>query len=234
MENNNDNAYQEWLVSVQSQSYQKVCRDIFLRFLKFLKEKEGFDNPTGDLILKQHKENRKSDDNKTKYYFDDLIPKFSQWLLENRDITHNSAVNLAVPIKGFFKYHREPLNVQPSDMTRIRETRKKFHMFTQDELSKMVRVGNIQEKAVILLGKDLGIRNGDFSALKRQPLLEAYKDQNGEFPIEFQIETEKEGVMSVGHVSEETWQALNDYWVNVPESEFIFPSNNGHIKQKIG
>ena len=128
MEKTRDKAYAEWLESSQSKSYQKVRRDTFLRFLKFLKE-QGFKNPTGDSILKQHKENRKLDDNKIKYQFDDLIPKFSQWLLDTRDITHNSAVNLAVPIKGFFRYHREPLKGQVSAITTIKETRKKYHIF---------------------------------------------------------------------------------------------------------
>jgi len=176
---NKDQAYREWLESSQSQSYQKVRRDIFPRFLKFLEE-NGFENPTGDSILERHKQNRKSDDNKIKYQFDDLIPKFSQWLLDKGkgDIIHNSAVNLAVPIKGFFKFHREPLRVQVSAITTIKETVKKFHTFTQTELQRMFRVADIEEKAVILLGKDLGIRVGDFIELKRKPILEAFKDSN--------------------------------------------------------
>jgi len=44
LEENKDQAYTEWLESSQSKSYQKVRRDIFLRFLKFLKE-QGFQKP---------------------------------------------------------------------------------------------------------------------------------------------------------------------------------------------
>jgi len=50
--------------------------------------------------------------------------------------------------------------------------------------------------------------------------LEAYRDQKGEFPIELEIETEKEGVIAVVHIMQETWEALNDYWSNAPESNF--------------
>ena len=62
-----------------------------------------------------------------------------------------------------------------------------------------------------MLGKDLGIRVGDFVKLKRKPLKEAFKDQDGVFSIEFQIETEKEGVVAMGHIMEETWHILQLY-----------------------
>ncbi len=40
----------------------------------------------------------------------------------------------------------------------------------------MVQVGDLAEKTVILLGVCLGLRSGDFSSLKRKPIIEAYKD----------------------------------------------------------
>ena len=98
LEEKKDQAYKEWLESSQSKSYQKVRRDIFLRFHKFLEE-QGFQNPTGTSLLERHIENRKSTDNKKKYEIDDLIPKFSQWLIDTCGVTHNSAVNMAVPSK---------------------------------------------------------------------------------------------------------------------------------------
>jgi len=124
-------------------------------FLEFLKE-QGWQNPTGDSMLERHVMNRKSDDNKTKYEIDDLIPKFVSWLKE-KGITHNSAVNMAVPIRGFFKYHREPLKVQKSSGTTLKETKKKYHIFAKEELARMVKLGDLQERAVILLAKDEGI-----------------------------------------------------------------------------
>jgi hypothetical protein len=198
--------------------------------LDFLKE-QGWENISGDILLERHKQNRKSDDNKTKYELDDLIPKFIQWLKENKGMKHNSAINTSVPIRGFFKFHREPLRVQKSSNTTYKETKKKYHIFTQEELQRMVKLGDIEEKAIILLGKDLGVRVGDFIEIKRSPILEAFKDQKGEFPIEFEIETTKEGILSVGHISQETWEALQDYWSNMPQSEFVFPSNGSHISE---
>jgi len=230
MSHQNDKAYIEWLESIGSANYQRNCQNSFLTFLEFLRG-QGWKEPTGDMILERHKQNRKSEDSKTKYEIDDLIPKFTQWLIEAKGMKHNSAINTATPLRGFFNFHREPLKVQRSTYTTYKETKKKYHVFTQEELQRMVKLATVEEKAIILLGKDLGIRVGDFIELKRSLILEAYKDQKGEFPIEFEIETQKEGVVSVGHASQETWEALNDYWSNIPQSEYVFPSNGSHISE---
>ena len=230
MSHQKDKAFIQWLESISSEEYKRSCQKSFLTFLDFLKE-QGWENISGDMILERHKQNRKSDENKIKYEIDDFVPKFVQWLKEQRGLEHNSAINTSVPIRGFFKYHRESLRIQKSSNTIYKETKKKFHIFTQEELSRMVKLGDVEEKAIILLGKDLGIRVGDFIELKRSPILEAYKDQKGEFPIEFEIETTKEGVVSIGHVTQETYEALNDYWSNMPQSEYAFPSNGSYISE---
>jgi hypothetical protein len=51
-------------------------------------------------------------------------------------------------VKSFFKYHREPLQIQGKKM-HIIETKKRFHAYTKDELVKMVQVGDLEEKAII-------------------------------------------------------------------------------------
>lgn len=223
-----DKAFTDWLESISKPSYQQGRRDTFLIFLDYLREKEGWENPTGDKVLQKHVENRKSDDKKAKFYFDDLLPKFVDWLKEERGVSHNSAVSLSTHVRGFFAYHRDPLKIRKGKIQRI-EKAKRYHVFKQSELRDMVRVANVEEKPVILLGKDEGLRVGDFVSQKREPILEAYTDSSGEFPLEFEIETEKEGIVAVAHLMQETWTALLDYWKTVPESEYVFPSNGGYI-----
>ena len=218
-----DLALSEWL-DKQRGRYQQKCRSGFSRFMRFIQEKYGWEHVTGDIILSRHTENRKADDKKVKYFFDDLIPPFILWI-ESIGNSHNSAVVQAATVKSFFKYHREPLQVQ--GRIRFRETKKRYHAYNKDELVKMVQVGDLEEKAIILLGVQLGIRVGDFVSLKRKPILEAYQDSNGDFPLEFEVETEKEGVISIGHISKEVYETLQLYWKSVPESEYVFPSNNG-------
>lgn len=225
-ERNEDVAFNEWLDSQEGQ-YKQRCRRTFLKFMAFIKDKYNWKEVSGDIILSKHIENRKSDDKKIKYFFDDLIPSFVMWV-EAKGPSHNFAVVQAAMVKSFFKYHREPLQVQGKKMNFV-ETKKRFHAYSKDELLSMVRVGDLEEKAVIMLGVQLGIRVGDFVSLKRKPIIEAYKDSNGDFPLEFEIETEKEGVVSLGHISKEVYDILQLYWASKPESEFVFPSNGGHV-----
>jgi integrase len=130
-------------------------------------------------------------------------------------------------VRSFFKFHREPLVVQK----RIKsiEVKKQYHTFTKDELVKMVQVGDLDEKALIMLGVQLGIRVGDFVSLQRKPILEAYLNSNGIFPLQFEIETEKEGVLSICHISKDVYEMLKIYWAQAPKSEYAFPSNNGRV-----
>jgi hypothetical protein len=233
-----DKAFMDWLKGITKESYQIYCRDAFIVFLQYLRDVEGWKEPTGDLVIQQHYDNRKSDDKPTKYYFDNLLPMFVDWLekeynnprTKQKSMNHNSAVSLSGAVRGFFRFHREELKVQRGKI-QYEEKAKGYHTFKQKELAEMVRVANVQEKAIILLGKDEGIRVGDFVAQKRHRILEAYKDSEGQFPLEFEVETEKRGVVAVAHILEETWLALQDYWKSAPESRYIFPSNEGYISE---
>jgi len=219
-----DIALKEWLDG-QEGEYRDKCRYAFAKFTEFVKEKTTWENVNGDLVLRRHTENRKSDDKKVKFYFDDLAPAFVNWV-EAKGTSHNYAVFQLGMVRGFFKYHREPLQVIRGKVKTV-EVKKRYHAYQFDELVKMVQVGDLEEKAAIMLGVQLGIRVGDFVALKRKPILEAYRNSNGVFPIEFEIMTEKENVISIGHITKEVYDTLQLFWASIPDSDYCFPSNNG-------
>ncbi len=83
-----------------------------------------------------------------------------------------------------------------------------------------------------MLGVQLGIRVHDFVSMKRDFLFEVYQNANGEFPLEFEIETEKEKVISIGHMSKEVYEALQSYWATKPDSAYAFPSNGKNISDQ--
>jgi integrase len=226
MEHSKDEALEQWVNNLEG-DYKYRCQKAFLKFIEFLKDSQNWKEASGDTILAKHLENRKSDDKKIKYYFDDLIPSFIAWY-KNKGPSHNFIVVQAGMVQSFFKYHREPLQIQSKRMRRI-EVKKRYHAYTRDELVRMVQVGNLEEKAIIMLGVQLGIRVGDFISLKRHPIIEAYKDSNGVFPLEFEIETKKEGVISIGHISKDVYQTLQLLWASKPKSEYVFPSDGGRF-----
>ena len=123
-----DQALEKWLSS-QHGRYRQKCEASFNKFQAFLKEKYGL-NLNGDTLLAQHVANRKSEDKKVKYFVDDLIPPFMAWLEEKN--AHNSPVVQSGMVRGFFKYHRERLEVQ--SRIGFNETKKRYHAYTRDEL----------------------------------------------------------------------------------------------------
>lgn len=220
-----DKALNDWLVR-QKGRYKQKCHSSFNKFMAFIKERLGWTEVSGDIILAKHVENRKSEDKRVKYLFDDLIQPFMTWIEEHGN-SHNSAVVQVGMVRGFFKYYRERLEVQ--DPIGFNETKKRYHAYTRDELVKMVEVGDLESRALIMLGVQLGIRVNDFVSMKRQPIIEAYQNANGEFPLEFEIETSKEKVISIGHISKEVYDSLQLYWASIPPSEYVFPWSETHI-----
>jgi integrase len=216
-----DESITNWLDTL-SASYRNRAKYGFKRFFEFLRS-EGWEEVTGELIINKHFENRRSEDRTTKFYFDDLMPKFLKYLV-SQGLTNNSAVVTVNSVRGFFKYHREPLQVHRGRIQR-REVRRKWHTPSIDELRQMVQIADLEEKAILMTGKDLGVRVGDFISLKRKPILDTYEFQQDDFPLEFEIETAKEGIVAIGHIMKETWDVLQLYWQSMPESEYVFPTN---------
>lgn len=222
-----DEAFELW-IAAQKHGYGLKCRLAFIKFERFLKEKYGLEM-NGESILAKHKENRKSEDAQVKYFFDDSIPVFINWI-EAKGSTHNSAFVQSGMVRGFFKKYRLRLEIQDKNAKQFNEVKKRYHIYTRDELVKMVEVGDLEARALILLGAELGIRVNDFVTLKRQFIMEAYQNSNGEFPLEFEIATEKENVIAIGHISKEVYEALQYYWASLKlESEWAFPYNGSHI-----
>lgn len=233
-----DTAFIEWL-EAQKKGYQKICRNSMMDYIEFL-ESEGL-TFTPTQILQKHKQNRKQDDNKVRYWFDDTIVRFVEYLKQTRNLSHNSAIANASSLRGFFSFHREPLQIRKSDKGKVsfEETTKKYHCFRHHELVKMVSVAGLEEKSVLTLGTCEGIRVSDFVSQLRQPILDAFEDSKDSegiphFPIEWEILTEKEKTVAVAHITEDAWEILKAYWNTMEDSKYVFPSNGSHISTDRG
>ncbi len=132
-----DEALTSWFESLSS-GYKYRAKYSMKTFFKFLFS-QGWNDVSGDLVLERHVENRKSDDKKVKYYFDDLLPVFVKWIVKDREVAHNTAVTSAHTVRGFFRHHREPLQIQNGKIKTV-EKRKRWHSFSKEDLSKMVQV----------------------------------------------------------------------------------------------
>ena len=109
------------------------------------------------------------------------------------------------------------------------------YMLTNDDIAKMVLVGNLREKYIVLQGKSFGLRAGDFASLTygcfRSVNLE---DEAPIFLGEFQ--TQKEGVTAFPFIDSDALpilKAVLDSNKNKPDSERIVTVNEDELSSII-
>jgi integrase len=102
----------------------------------------------------------------------------------------------------------------------------KSYPLTIEDIRKMFAVGDLRERVILALAKDLGIRIGDFVQIKKVDL----PDLNQEPPIPFDIMTHKEEVGAKGHLSTETVELLKTYLPTIKDkpNPHLFPTNGKH------
>ena len=175
-----DKATEEWL-NAQKKSTKPVYKTYWNYFLEFV-------GLTGDQIL----ESRKAD---KEFAWQKRVMEFKNWLI-SKGQGENSAKTAANAVRGFFQYHRLPLQFRRSESTKLSEAKRKYedYKFSREDLQKMNEVADLMEKYVIVAGKSFGLRAGDFLRLTRGDF-EPYIDREPPIAIG-EKETEKKGVMA--------------------------------------
>jgi len=180
-----DKATETWL-NAQKKSTMPVYKTYWGYFVEFM-------GLTGDKII----ESRKTDKD---YNWEKQVMDFKQWMINNKGQSDNSAKTASATVRGFFSFHRLPLQFRRSESARLSEAKRKYedYKFSREDLQKMVEVADLTEKYVIVVGKSFGLRAGDFLRLVRGDL-EPYVER--EPPISIgEKETEKKGVMAYSFI----------------------------------
>jgi hypothetical protein len=70
-------------------------------------------------------------------------------------------------VRGFYSYYRTPLIFRKQEAKKLvdRSRSTTDYLFDREDLSKMSIVGNLKERYVLLVGKSVGLRAGDFTKL---------------------------------------------------------------------
>jgi hypothetical protein len=119
---------------------------------------------SGDLQLKDMKQRKDNHDNAEKFFYDNEVPKYFQWL-KNEYVTKNenqklleegSALSTVTGVRSFFTFHRYPLQIQKgklpsSDSIRNKKTDYPFNVYT---VRQVFNHGNLEERTVLAVGKD--------------------------------------------------------------------------------
>jgi integrase len=137
------------------------------------------------------------------YTWERKIIDFKKWIkaqkTRNGDLYSDHAADVAVnTLRSFFDYYRESLKFSQNESrklnTRARRKTQDYRLENED-IIKMGYVANLNEKYVVLMGKSLGLRVGDFTARTYGDYRSINLDQAP--PIFMgEIQTEKEGVFA--------------------------------------
>jgi hypothetical protein len=181
-ENQKNEPRDSWLASLK-----KTTRDAYKVAFRYFEE---YTKLSSDEILAERKQHLSDN------VWQSKVLAFKEWLATTKNLGEYSTTASAMAIRGFFNYHNVPLVFNRGMAQRCKERSRKTedYRFTLDDIRKMVNVGNLQEKYVLLAGKSFGIRGGDFLRLTRGKLETGI---NGEVPISIgEIGTEKEHIVA--------------------------------------
>lgn len=198
----------------------------------FLKKVLEYTGMTGQQIL----DSKKADKD---YEWEKKAIGFKQWLKAQKNLQginySDNAANTAInSLRSFFDFYRTPLVFSQNENRKLngkahRVTRD--YMLTNEDIAKMVFVGNLREKYICLVGKSFGLRAGDFASLTYGTFRSVNLDC--EAPIflgEFQ--TEKEGVLAHPFIDSDALpvvKAVLDANKDKPNSERIITVHDDEL-----
>ena len=219
----------EFLDTIQNPSTRKVYRQGIKEFCEYYQK-------TAEEILNQRKDDltQKPGEHIIDYKnrasrFEKEIEKFHGHLLDSGKKT-NSARTSTIGIRQLFRYYQMPVQIRAG--SKVSKTVKTTNSFPLriEHVRRMFDIADIRERVILSLATDLGLRAGDFIAVKKDDLPQL--DQ--ETPIPFDIMTGKEEVIAYGFLSQETVNVLKAYIPTLikKDNPYLFPSNGSHISDE--
>jgi hypothetical protein len=159
-----------------------------LTYKSFLKIVLEFTGMTGQQIL----ESKKADKNNE---WEQRVLDFKQWMKE-KNFSDNTTKSAITTLKSFFNCYRTPLLFNQSEKRKLNGRAQRVtqdYELSNEDITKMISVGDLRERYIILLGKSLGLRVSDFTTLTYGTFRSI--NLNQEPPIYIgKLQTEKEGV----------------------------------------
>jgi hypothetical protein len=233
---NIDKAVAEWIASARTKETAYEYQNRWNTWIQYCKTRDML--LSGTEQLEDMKKRRLSNDNTEKYFYDNEVPKFFRWLQTEfrgsktkKVLSEASALALTTAVRSFFAYHRYTLEIKRDALPSSEKVTQTYedHQFDIYQLRLMFAQGDLKERTVLAVGKDLWLRAGDFVSLKRDFIELAIKreqelaenEHRDTDIVEFELISQKEKEPCSCHLSKETIELLNDYLKN--------PSTNGHL-----
>jgi integrase len=231
----------EWLNS-KKENVRTQYAERWEIWLEYCRAKGIVDS--GNLLLEDIKKRRMSNDNTTKFFYDNEVPNYFRWLRTEykqrkgrnvgKPLSEGSALAYVTAVRSFFSYHRYRLEIRKDALPSSEKLKSvyKDHRFDIYQLRAMFKQGDLSERTTLACGKDLWLRVGDFAKLdrdfiglviKREAELAENESREPDI-VEFELTTEKEKEPASCHLSRETVELLKEYLRTYPKKNgYLFP-----------
>ena len=221
---------QEYLESVSNPRTKKGYRKGIKEFCQwFGKTAEEILQMRKDDLTQQVGENLIEYKNRASR-FEKEIEKFHAGLLQKHPI--NTARNYTLGIRQLFRYYEMPIRFRTgSKVGKTVKTTRNFPL-TIEYVRRMYDVADLRERVILSTATDLGLRIGDFMAIRKKDL----PSLGQEPPVSFEVMTDKEDVIAHGFLSQESIDLLKVYLPTLEKKSsnpYLFPSNGkSHISDE--
>ncbi len=118
-----------------------------------------FTQKTGQQLLDEKKKD-------TIFQVENIMLKFRNWVLESGK-SESYAKSATATVRSFYSYFRVPLVFRKHDIHKLSKAKRSTsdYLFSREDLSNIALAGSLKERYVLLVGKSLGLRVGDFCRL---------------------------------------------------------------------
>jgi len=140
-----------------------------------------------------------------------------------RTLSDNARQAFIHAVRSFFAYHRLDLKLTKQQKRLLGKNARLVehdYLFSIKDIEEMAKVGNPQERYILLAGKDVGLRAIDFLSLKQGHFARAIKQRESEEPPIFlgKIYTQKEGVYAHPFLTDDGLEAAR-VWLQILRSK---------------
>jgi len=188
-----------------------------------------WEGKTPDEIIEERESQWRHPDRKERYYYEDRMELFKQFLVEHH-FAANTIKNYLGKVAGFFSNNRLNLNLPNtfwrradktvSELAQAIEPTKRYP--DNDEIRLILELANNQQKLAILLGYQCGLLPSDIISLTWEKLNLDWDDERDFIHVENM--REKTGAKHVFVLNPDLFHYLRAHWVDFekPDSGWVF------------
>ena len=188
-----------------------------------------WEGKTPDEIIKEREIHWRHEDRKKRYYYEDRMEEFKQFLVEHH-YGANTIKNYLGKVAGFFSNNRLNLNLPNTFWRRADKTVSELaqaiaptkRYLDNDEIRLILELASNQQKLAILLGYQCGLLPSDIVSLTWEKLNLDWDDERDFIHVENM--REKTGAKHVFVLNPDLFHYLRAHWVDIekPESGWVF------------